>query len=113
MSIISTRQTLITFQGDVNSNFTIAAASNSSTPAGNYLIYLAAGNNTIQILPGLTGITFYPQPTNTTAVILKGSNSDTGVAMHKTDHTSLALDPSTTAIVLNVVTPIFIRFVTT
>ena len=105
MSTTSARTINITFTGDVNANNTLAASSNTVTPAQIDIVTLASGNNTITA-PSVSGITnkavtISPPAANTTLITAKGSTGDTGIALHKTDPTSIAIDTTQTSIVLN------------
>ncbi len=100
----ATRKTTIVYSGDVDGTQELAAATNADSPAMVELQTLASGNNTITVptagtVP--TAVTIVPPTDNTNAITLKGVNGDTGIRIHDTDPTSLALDDSVTSFVLN------------
>lgn len=91
----ATRKVTITYSGDVDGEQEINAAANASSPAVLELKTLAAGANTITVptagkVP--TAVTIVPPADNTQSVTLKGVTGDTGVRLHDTDPTSIALD---------------------
>lgn len=61
------------------------------------------GNNPIAIPAGAQGLTIVPPPGSLLTKVLKGVNGDTGITLHPTLPTSIALTPGAVAsIVLNV-----------
>lgn len=68
---------------------------------------LNVGNNTV-VIPSVpvapTVVIIQPPAGNTNALILKGVNGDTGVLLHKTQPSVVALDPTELSIVINVAT---------
>ncbi len=103
MSVSSTRQIQITFTGDVVGTETISAATNAASPAQIQLLTLASGANTITVPTGgstVTGCLISPPTGNTTSIILKGVTGDTGIRLHNTDPTSIAIDSSVATFVL-------------
>lgn len=109
MAISSTRQTIIQYTGDLVAGFVLDAAVNEVSTGVVNLLDLASGNNTIpvfttgptsEILP--TSVTIVPPADNEETITLKGVNGDTGVKLHPTDPTTIALDPSVASFVLNV-----------
>ena len=105
MAVTSTRSIVILFTGDVISSLQYDAVSNLVSPGQIDLITLSSGNNTITapVVTGMTfsGVTIIPPSSNTELITLKGVNGDTGIALHLTDPTSLALDSTLTNFVLN------------
>lgn len=100
----STRKTTIVFSGAVDGTQELAAATNQDSPAAVELKTLASGNNTISVptsgeVP--TACTIVPPGDNETAITLKGANADTGIRLHDTDPTTIALDDTVTSFVLN------------
>lgn len=98
------RRTLITYSGDVDGEQQLDAADNTDSPAVVELKTLSSGNNTITVptagtVP--TCCTIVPPADNEVAITLKGVNGDTGIRIHDTDHTDLALDDSVTSFILN------------
>lgn len=93
----ATRKVVIVYSGDVDGEQVIAAADNVSSPAMVELKTLASGANTITVptagtVP--TAVTIVPPTDNATALTLKGVTGDTGVRIHDTDPTTIALDDS-------------------
>lgn len=101
----STRYVQITFSDGVSGTQRIEAASNTDSPASIEIKTLSSGNNTITVPTGgstVRACTIEPPTGNTVAMILKGANGDTGVALHDTDPTSIAIDGAVTTFVINV-----------
>jgi hypothetical protein len=97
------RRTTITYSGAVDGKQEIDAATNASSPASVELVTLASGANTITVpTAGMipTAVTIVPPTDNTTSIILKGVTGDTGVRIHDTDPTTIALDDSVTTFCL-------------
>lgn len=91
------RKVTITYSGDVDGEQELNAADNADSPAVVELKTLAIGANTILVptagaVP--TAVTIVPPSDNTTAITLKGVTGDTGVRIHDTDPTTIALDDS-------------------
>jgi len=110
MAVAATRTVAIVFTTPVGASLSFPAASNANSPASVYVYTLASGANTISFPTGCTvvaGATIIPPSGNTNAITLKGTTGDTGVALHKTDPTSIAFDTTSTtqtSIVLTVAT---------
>jgi hypothetical protein len=103
MSVAAARSITITYTGDVVGTETIAAAANAASPGSVTLHTLSSGLNTITLPTGgstVTGATIVPPAGNTQTILLKGVTGDTGVGLHLTDPTSLALAAGTTTFVL-------------
>ena len=62
-------------------------------------IALAVGDNAIPIPAGATAVVITPPVGNAASLRLKGVTGDTGVLIHKTNPTALALDPATVLLV--------------
>ncbi len=97
------RKITITYSGDVDGEQEINAADNADSPGVMELKTLSSGANTITVptsgtVP--TAVTIVPPADNTTAMTLKGVTGDTGVRLHDTDPTTIALDDSVTAFCL-------------
>jgi hypothetical protein len=104
MSTVSTRTTTITFTGDVTATLTQAAAQNLASPGSIHFVNLASGANTITVPPtGATtvSVTIIPPAGNTVALTLKGIAGDTGLPLHLTDPSTIALAAGVTSFVLN------------
>ncbi len=97
------RTTTIVYSGDIDGTQELAAAANADSPAVVELKTLAIGANTITVptagtVP--TAVTIVPPTDNATAITLKGVTGDTGVRIHDTDPTTIALDDSVTTFCL-------------
>lgn len=105
MATTSTRAIKIGFTGDMDApDQEYDAASNGASPGQSEYRKLTSGFNSIAV-PGAgttVGVTIVPPVGNTTSITLKGVTGDTGLALHLTDPTSLALAASQTAIGLTV-----------
>lgn len=104
MAVTSQRVSTITFGGDVIASDSRAAANNANSPAEMDVTNLAAGANTINAPGGgtvATALTIIPPSGNTLLITLKGVAGDTGIPLHKTDPTIVALDSSFVSLVLN------------
>lgn len=104
MAAQSTRVTTITFTGDVEGTQTPEAATNVASPASIEIQSLSSGANTITV-PSSTGITvtactIIPPAGNTTSITLKGITGDTGVRIHNTDPTTVAIHSDVTSFCL-------------
>lgn len=97
------RKITITYSGDVDGEQEINAADNTDSPAAVELKTLAIGANTIAVptagtVP--TAVTIVPPADNTTSITFKGVTGDTGVRLHDTDPTTIALDDSVSSFCL-------------
>jgi len=99
--VVSNRTTTIVYTGGVNGSEIIAASQNNNSPGNIQIINLASGFNSIAVPTGgttPTGVTIIPPALNSISITLKGITGDTGVILHTTDHTSLALSAAQTTI---------------
>lgn len=99
----SKRRVTIVMSGDFEMAETFRAADNADAPGTLELVTLASGANTITVPTGgatVTGCTIIPPTGNTTNITLKGVTGDTGVQLHDSDPTSLAIDPGVVNFVL-------------
>lgn len=79
------------------------ALTNTNAPAiGSAFQSLSSGANTITAPTGFTvsGVTVFPPAGNTTSLIVKGVTGDTGVRLHNTMASQIALDTSVASFVL-------------
>lgn len=102
MAAQSTRVTTITFIGDVTGTQTIEAAENVASPASIEIQALDSGFNEIDV-PASTGVTvtavtIVPPAGNATSITLKGVTGDTGIALHLTDPSTIAIASGVTTI---------------
>ena len=103
MAITSNRRIIVEFDDDVYARNRFDAAENTDSPGVANIVTLALGNNTITPPSGGTtpkALTIVPPVGNTETITLKGVNGDTGVVLHVTDPTSIALNSSTNTLVL-------------
>lgn len=103
MSTVSSRTQTTTFTGDVTATQTNAAASNAASPGVNELKTLASGANTITVPSGGStpvAVTIVPPAGNVQTLTLKGVTGDTGVGLHLTDPTTIALAASVSSFCL-------------
>jgi hypothetical protein len=105
MSVEANRQVNTQILGDgLNSNNSFAAAANASSPAQDQLLTLALGSNTVTVPSSAVACTIVPPAGNTNSITLKGVTGDTGIRIHNTDPTSLAIHSSVSAFVLTAAT---------
>lgn len=105
MSITSSRTIQIQFSGDITAGVIQSALDNTVSPGEPIIQTLALGNNTITapVVSGIvvTALTIIPPAGNTSLITLKGVAGDAGIALHKTDPTSIALDTTFLSLVLS------------
>ena len=98
MAVSATRIIGITFSGDIDSpNLAFNAAVNAASPGTIEVVDLVDGNNAIVCPVGAVGCTILMPTGNEIPVTLKGVNGDTGIALHLTDPSSIAIDVAETA----------------
>jgi hypothetical protein len=107
MAVTSTRTMVITFTGDVQETQPVNAATNATSPGVTTIIAsLASGFNAITVLTAAgfvpTAVTIIPPAANVVTLTLKGITGDTGIALHLTDPTTIALAASVTTFGLTV-----------
>lgn len=103
MAATSDRSVIVGWTGDANGSTALAAAQNASSPASIEIKTLDSGANTITVPTGgttVTACTIVPPSSNTTSITLKGISGDTGIRIHDTDPTSIAINSSVTSFVL-------------
>ena len=101
MAVTSNRSIATTMTGDILFSRSDAAAESAAAPGVVEKKDLSSGNNAITVPSGAKGLTIKPPTGNAqTLTLKKGVNADTGVAIHKTDPTSLGLETGAT-VVLN------------
>lgn len=103
MSVSATRTITIVYTGDVAGTETVSAATNAASPGSVTIHTLASGVNTITVPTGgstPTAATILPPTGNVQTIILKGVTGDTGVGLHLTDPTVIALASSTATFAL-------------
>lgn len=105
MSVTSSRTLQIQFSGDVTEELIQSALDNTVSPGINTIQSLLLGANTLvaPVVSGLvvTALTIIPPSGNTSLITLKGVAGDTGIPLHLTDPTSIALDETFVSLVLN------------
>lgn len=103
MAVASARTQTITYTGDVQGSETVTAAANAASPGSVTLHTLASGANTITAPTGGStpvAATIVPPAGNVLSLTLKGVTGDTGVGLHLTDPTTIALSATTTTFCL-------------
>ena len=103
MAVTSNRTSTVNLSGDLVASLSFDATENQSSPGVSELKTLAPGANTISLPTGgstVVSATIVPPTGNTQTITLKGVTGDTGVALHKTDPTVIALDAGVTNFVL-------------
>ena len=104
MATTSTRSVEVSYSGDVTAAHKPPVVANGSASGTVELLTLASGANTITPPTGgaavPTGCVIIPPAANTTSLTLKGVTGDTGIRLHNTDPTVLALHSSVTTFVL-------------
>lgn len=103
MSVSAVRTVQTVYTGDVTGTETQTAATNAASPGSVTIHTLASGANTITVPTGgstVVAATILPPVGNTQTLILKGVTGDTGVGLHLTDPTSIALASTTATFVL-------------
>jgi hypothetical protein len=103
MSATARRKITLTYSGDVDGEQELNAADNASSPASVEIKTLASGLNTITVPTGgtvPTAVTILPPGDNETSITLKGVTGDTGVRIHNTDPTTIALHSGVATFVL-------------
>jgi hypothetical protein len=101
MAVTSTRREEITFDGDVVGAEILEAADNLVSPGSIEIKTLASGFTSISVPTGgstVTACTIVPPAGNSTSITLKGVTGDTGIRIHNTDPTTIAIHSSVTAI---------------
>lgn len=105
MSVTSSRNVQIQLSGDVTSEIIQSALDNIVSPGEMDIVSLILGANiiTAPVVSGLvpTGLTIIPPSGNTVLMILKGVTGDTGIPLHLTDPTSIALSSTFISLVIN------------
>ena len=104
MTVTSTRRVTVIMTGDIEVADQFSAADNADSPGAVEIKTLAIGANTVTVPTGgttVTGCTIIPPAANTNDITLKGLAADTGIIVHPTDPTSIALDSTVTSFVLN------------
>jgi hypothetical protein len=103
MAVTATRRIAIELSGDLTAGFTFSAADNTASPAQIDIVTLASGANTITPPTGGStpkSCTIIPPSGNINTITLKGITGDTGVVLHLTDPTTIALNSPTAVFVL-------------
>jgi hypothetical protein len=103
MAVTAQKNITIQFTGDIAAANTFAAANNAASPGQIEVRTLAIGATTITPPGGGTtpkSVTIVMPSANTATLTLKGIGGDTGVVLHPTDPTTIALNSPTTTFVL-------------
>lgn len=104
MAVSAARKVTIVFTGDVSATHILSAGTNTDAAASLEIMTLSSGANTITVPTGgdtvPTSVTIVPPEANDSSITFKGISGDTGVRIHNTDPTTVALDDSVTSFVL-------------
>jgi len=103
MAVQAIRVISITFSGDVAATVNANAATNAASPGKIDIITMSAGDTTVTPPTGGStpvAVAIIPASCNTATITLKGIGADTGVVLHKTDPSNIALNSPTTPFVL-------------
>lgn len=101
MAVISTRTITIIYSGDISGSEVIEAATNQASPGAIEVRTFTSGFNALSVPTGGSvpkAVTIVPPVENTVQLTLKGISGDTGLALHLTDPTTIAIAPSVTSI---------------
>jgi hypothetical protein len=102
----SARTQTITFTGDVTATQTTAALYNPASPGVNELISLLDGPNAIPVPTGgatAVAVTIVPPAGNVVPMTLQGIAGDTGLLLHPTDPSTIALGATVSSFVITTV----------
>lgn len=110
MSVTSNRKVVITFSSDVEFSQEFEAPTNSSGSGEVDSVVLASGNNTITPPTGAVAVTIIKPTGNAVALILKGVNGDTGIALSLLGPDSISLLAVTT-FVINAASSVTVRLI--
>lgn len=97
MAVTATRTQTIAFSGDIAGSEITSAATNAASPGQIQLLSLASGANTITAPTGGStpaACTIIPPTGNAVSLTIKGVTGDTGIRIHNTDPTTIAVDSS-------------------
>jgi hypothetical protein len=106
VAVTATRVTTITYSVDTVGTQTLSAASNTASP-GSVEVVTMTGAATTTFTPPKGGTspvacTIVPPAGNVATITLKGVSGDTGIRIHATDPTTIALGTTTTTFVLTI-----------
>jgi hypothetical protein len=104
MATNASRTIELVLSGDVVGTQTHEAADNAAAPGVFELKTLASGANTITAPTGgatVSAVTIIPPAGNTVVLTLKGVSGDTGIPLHLTGPSSIALPSSVVSFVIN------------
>jgi len=88
-----------TLSGEKIVNVTVVATNQIASIVDSNLLM---GDNVVVVPLNATNVTIVPPTANTAIVTIKGNAADIGVKLHKTQPSSLSIDPATTSFILNV-----------
>ena len=112
MAVTSTRLVSVSFSGDVTvPDLTYAAASNASSPGMVETKALSSGFNSITVPSGSKSVTLVPPSGNTVTLTLKGVTGDTGIGLHLTDPTVIALATAQATIGITTSSTVTVRLI--
>lgn len=107
MSTNARRRLTITYSGDVEGEQILDANDNATSPGAVEMKPLVSGDNTVTVPTAAapTAVTIVPTLRNgaSDTLTLKGVAGDTGVKLHSTDPTTIALRSNQSSFILNLV----------
>lgn len=101
MATTSNVNVVISYSGDVDAVEVLSDGANAASPAAISIVTLSSGFNSISVPTGgstVTSVAIVPPAGNTQTLILKGLTGDTGVGLHPTNVTKIALVSGATTI---------------
>lgn len=116
MAVSATRKVVIAFGDDFAADLEFKALTNIDSPGAIWNSLLEIGPNTILIPTGenvVKAVTIIPPDDNISILTLKGIAGDTGLVLHLTDPTSIALAEGILGFVLDVSADVVVKFVWT
>lgn len=114
MAISARRTESYQFTGDVTFNYSVTTVANAASPGVVAVQVLTTGANTITapvspLIPQF--VTIIPPSGNTVQLTLKGVSGDTGIALHDTQPSTIAIETSVASFVINAASGVTIRLV--
>jgi hypothetical protein len=110
MSVTSSRTIQVQYSGDITTGVITSALDNTVSPGMEIITSLTTGANTITapvvVAIVVTGLLIIPPAGNTSLITLKGVTGDSGIPLHLSDPTSLAVDTTFTSLCLTAAAPI-------
>lgn len=99
MAVTSQRQVTVINANIVPASMVFSAGVNANAPGDMDVLTLPTGDTVVAFPTGGTvvqGATIIPPAGNTNTITVKGTTADVGVAIHRTDPTSIGFDTNVT-----------------